>query len=444
MLVKKNRINGDRRGMKTKALIFIEDGSFTYDNRVIREANALVAGGWEVTVISPRYRGDPFRKTISRHLRAYYYPKPNAQGAAGHVIEHGISLIMGFLLTFWVWLRHGFSVLHACNPTDILWIVALPYKAIGKRFVFDQHDLCPELYLSRGDGTEKSFFYKVLMILEKMSFRFSDVVIATNESYKKVAVERGGKLPCDVFVVRNGPDLNKFHAVPPPSGLKRKGEVLVGYLGNMNLQDGVEYLLQAAQEIVIRRGRANVRFILVGGGSHRQKLAELSRSMGLEKNVTFTGRVPDDKMLGLLSACDICVQPDPHNPLNDASTMNKVMEYMALDKPVVAFDLKETRVSCGNAAVYASANDAVDLGEKILSLADDPLCAQGMARLGRERVEKYLSWDHSVPHLLAAYGHALNNSSSHVPAVAPTYTSSSPFLAEPPTDISNSLSDTSG
>jgi glycosyltransferase involved in cell wall biosynthesis len=403
--------------MKKKTLIFIEDGSFSYDNRVIREANALVAGGWDVTVISPAYQGDPFRKTLNRNLRAYYYPKPNARGAAGHVIEHGISLFLGFLLTFWVWLRHGFSIIHACNPTDILWLIALPYKALGKKFIFDQHDLCPELYLSRGDGTERSFLYKVLMFLERVSYQLSDVVIATNESYKEIAVKRGGKRPEEVFVVRNGPDLNKFRVVPAMSGLKKEGEVLVGYLGNMNLQDGVEYLVHAAHEIVMRRGRKDIKFVLIGGGSHWRRLSAMSLEMGLDGHVVFTGRVPDDEMLSILCACDICVQPDPSNPLNDKSTMNKVMEYMAVEKPVVAFDLKETRISCGDAALYAKSNDAADLGGKILLLANDRPLAQEMARIGRERVKKHLSWNHSVPYLLTAYDHALRTTRSTVPAV---------------------------
>lgn len=393
--------------MKKKALIFIEDGSFSYDKRVIREAAALVEAGWDITVISPKYRGDPFHKTISGSLRAYYYPKPTAASALGHVVEHSVSLILGSVLTFWAFLRHGFSVFHACNPMDILWIIALPYNVLGRRFVFDQHDLCPELLLSRGDGSESGLFHKVLLLLERAAYRLSDAVIVTNESYKAVAGSRGGKGPDEVFVVRNGPDLSKFRPVEPNANRQTNGGSLVGYIGNMNEQDGVDYLLDAAAEIVQNRKRSDISFVFIGGGSQQQHLARECVEKGLGDNVLFTGRIPDDEMLGRLSACDVCVQPDPLNPLNEQSTMNKAMEYMALGKPVVAFDLKETRVSCGDAALYAKPNEIRDLADKILALADDPaLCAE-LGRKGRKRVEQKLSWPNSVPNLLAAYEYAL-------------------------------------
>ena len=391
--------------MKKNALIFIEDGSLTYDNRVIREATALVEANWDVTVICPKYPDDPFRKTISERLRVYYYPKPNAETAPGHIIEHLVSLALGSALTFIASLRHGFSIFHACNPMDILWAVALPYKAFGKKFIFDHHDLCPELLLSRKEG-KKGLFYKILALLEHISFRISDAVIATNESYKKVAMTRGRKKEREVFVVRNGPDLKKFRRVEPVKGLRKKNEILVGYLGNMNYQDGVDYLLAAARYIV--SCRKDIRFVLVGGGSFQANLKTIASEMGLGDYVHFTGRLPDCEMLATLCACDICVQPDPVNALNDVSTMNKAMEYMALEIPVVTFDLKETRVSCGDAAVYATPNDITELGDRIMGLADDPALRKKMARLALERV-RTLSWEHSVPNLLGAYEFALKH-----------------------------------
>lgn len=390
-----------------KALIFIEDGSFSYDNRVIREANALVNAGWGVTVISPKYPDDPFYKKISKNLRAYFYAKPTMESILGHVIEGFCSLFFGTFLTFWVFVRHGFSVFHACNPMDLLWMMALPYKLLGKKFIFDQHDLVPELMQSRGFKNSKSKIFKTLVWLEKNSYRLADTVIATNESYKETAIERGRKKPEDVFVVRNGPDLDKFKIVSPKEGLKNKEEILIGYLGNMNPQDGTEYLLRAAEEIVKKRGIANIKFVFVGGGSSQPDLYEESLKMGLESHVNFTGRIPDDEMLSVLSACDICVQPDPFNPLNDKSTMNKVLEYMALEKPVIAFDLKETRVSCGDAALYAKTNEVTDLADKIIYLTNNPELRSNMAKAGRERVEKKLAWDYSVPYLLGAYNHVL-------------------------------------
>ena len=387
--------------------MFVEDGSFSFDNRVRHEADALTAHGWDVTVICPKYRDDPCYRRFSPALRCYYYPKPNAESAIGHVVEHTVSLALGSLLTAWVALRHGFRVFHGCNPMDILWLLAWPYKLLGRRFIFDQHDLCPEVYLSRGGGREGDLPYRILRWLERRSYRLADAVIATNASYRRVALTRGRRPPESVFIVRNGPDLATYRADTPPAPIAAAGDVLVGYLGNMNIQDGVEYLIAAAEELVLRRGRSDLKFILIGGGSSQAAMTALARAKGLGASLTFTGRIPDADMLPTLAACDICVQPDPSNPLNDKSTMNKIMEYMALCKPVVAFDLEETRVSCGDAALYATPNVVPELADRILALADDPARRAELGRRGRARVEATLAWPYSIPPLLEAYAHAM-------------------------------------
>jgi glycosyltransferase involved in cell wall biosynthesis len=392
--------------VRRSLLIFIEDGSFTYDSRVIRESRTLAANGWDVTVICPKYAEDPFYKRIDARLRVYYFPKPNYASALGHLVEHGISLVLGSLLTLWVFLRHGFAVFHSCNPMDILWLIALPYKIFGVKIIFDQHDLCPELFLSRPDGESRSLYYRVLLSLEKMSYACADVVISTNETYKQTAIARGGKDAEDVLVVRNGPDLAKFRRPVEERGPRRGSGAVVGYVGNMNLQDGVEYLLQAAYEIVKERGRTDVSFVVIGGGSQQPQLALESIEMGLGDNVVFTGRISEEEMLSKLRACDLCVQPDPLNPLNDKSTMNKAMEYMALGKPVVSFDLRETRASCGDAALYAEPNSVKDLTDRILQLADNHQLCLKMGKKGRERVERRLCWACSEPQLIAAYQRA--------------------------------------
>ena len=398
-------------GHPRSTLIVIEDGSFTYDNRVIREANALLEEGWDVTVICPKNREDPFYKRESDRLRIYFYPKPEARSTIGHVIEHSTSILAVSLLSWVAYLRHGFRIVQGCNPMDILWIPYLPFRIFGVRYVFDHHDLCPELYLCRGEGSRTSVFFRILLWLEHQTFRFANTVIATNESYRAIAIERGGRHPDDVFVVRNGPDLAKFRPVPPRLDLTSNGDILIGYLGNMNPQDGVDYLLLVAKELTTNRGVRNLRFVLVGGGSHQAELKRQCSELGLDNVVTFTGRLPDDDMLATLCACDICVQPDPSNPLNDRSTMNKVMEYMALGKPVVAFDLTETRVSCGDAALYAEPNNVSGLADMILKLATDAPLRQQMGHLGRKRIEETLAWPYSVPNLLDAYAHALGRQS---------------------------------
>ena len=391
--------------MSKRALVLIEDGSFTYDNRVKHETQALLNAGWEITVICPRFRGDPFYKRISRALRVYFYPKPEANSVVGHVFEHAITLLLGGLLSGWVFVRYGFDVIHACNPMDVFWLVALPYKWLGKRFIYDQHDLCPELFLSRyrrAAGGE-SLLLKALLALERGSYRMADIVIVVNESYRQIALRRGKVPPDRVFVVRNGPDAERFSGVVGEPPAVSSGDIVVGYLGNMNQQDGVEYLLQAVHAIVYEHKRSDIRFILVGGGSHQQRLARLAVEMGLQQHVTFTGRVPDAQMLQALQACNICVQPDPSNALNDVSTMNKALEYMAMAKPTVAFDLHETRVSCADAALYAQPNSPQDLARKILHLADDPGLRMQLGRKGQQRIQTQLAWQFSVPALLGAY-----------------------------------------
>lgn len=401
--------------MRKRALILIEDGSFTYDNRVKHEAQALLIAGWEITVVCPRFKGDPLYKRISSRLRVYFYPKPEANSVVGHLFEHALTLLLGGLLSSWVFLRHGFDVIHACNPMDVFWLVALPYKWMGKRFIYDQHDLCPELFLSRGNGSaaRESFLLKALLALERRSYRTADVVIVVNESYKQVALRRGGLPPERVFVVRNGPDLDQFPGLVGEPPALPSTDVVVGYLGNMNQQDGVEYLLEAVRAIVYEHRRSDIRFILVGGGSHQQRLARLAAEMGLQRYVTFTGRIPDGQMLRTLQACSICVQPDPANALNELSTMNKAMEYMAMAKPTVAFDLHETRVSCADAALYAQPNDCRDLACKIVHLADDPELRTQLGRRGQHRILTQLAWQFSVPSLLGAYDCANGGAKSH-------------------------------
>ena len=391
---------------KKRALIFIEDCPYEYDNRVKREARALNDAGWDVTVISPGFKEHKFYSELAPNLRSYHYPKNYADSAIGHLVEHSCTLLFGTAVTTLVSVKHGFTVFHACNPLDVLWMIAAPYKLLGKKFIFDHHDLSPELYLSRDGVKGGDLFERALRWFERASFAMSDASIATNESYAQIAVERGGMKRDDVFVVRNGPDLNRLHRVPPREDLKAPGQTLVGYLGNMNQADGVDHLLMAARIITQEHRRDDVRFMLVGGAAHQPTLKKIAREMKVDDVVTFTGRIPDEEMLPVLCACDICVQPDPRNPLNDKSTMNKLMEYMALGIPVVSYDLTESRVSGGDAVLYAEPDNPHALAARILELVDDPARREELGRSGLERVETKLAWPFSVPNLLAAYERA--------------------------------------
>jgi glycosyltransferase involved in cell wall biosynthesis len=388
-------------------LILIEDGSFTFDNRVKREAATLIKAGYQVLVICPRYPGEPIHD-IQNEVHIYRY---NKWKFGGHIGEYLSSLIKGGWLSLVVWRRNGgFDCIQACNPPDLWFLVAAFFKKIfSAKFVFDQHDVCPELFLSRFNASMNSIGYRTMLILEKLTFKLADGVISTNESYKQIAMKRGGISEKYIRVVRNGPDLTKFCSLPPDPKIKTKNRTLVGYLGNMNPQDGVDHLLMAAKEIIHNRGRKDFFFIFVGKGDSFSELLAKKAAWDLDSYVYFTGRVSDEEMLRYLSSCDICVQPDPKNPLNDISTMNKVMEYMALGKPVVSYDLVETRYSGGECALYAVPNSVEDLSNKIMILAENEELRIEMGKKGRNRVESSLEWRYSEKNLIDLYRMVFSN-----------------------------------
>ena len=382
-----------------RVLIFIEDGSFIFDNRVKREAKTLEGAGFQVSVICPRYPGEELAETVGRTY-VYRYPKLSLGGPVlGHLCEFASSLFFGWLLALWVAIRRGFDVIQLCNPPDVLFPIALFFKPFGKKYIFDHHDVCPELFEAQY-GKRSGLIYRILCWAERCSLCWADGVMSTNESYRRIAAERAG-VPADrIKVVRNGPDLEQFRDWPLP---KKKSPVRVGYIGNMNPQDGVDYLLRAAKHICVDLGRKDVEFVLIGKGDSFRALKRLTAELGLDSAVRFTGRIPDEEVLQELSACDIGCQPDPRNPLNNVSTMNKVMEYMALAKPVVAFDLVETRVSCADSALYSRDITPVALATEIIRLADDFQLRRSMGLAGRQRVEERLAWTYSEAPLLAMY-----------------------------------------
>lgn len=303
-------------------------------------------------------------------------------------------------------MKHGFQVIQGCNPPDDIFLIALPFKIFGVKYIFDHHDVNPELYLSK--YAKKDFFYKTQVWLERLNFYFSDVVMATNGSYRDIAISRGGMAPSDVFVVRNGPDLETFNPVPPNAALKYGKPYLVGYVGNMDVQEGLDILLDVALHIK-NMGRRDIHFTCVGGGPGLASLRNMVRERNLADMVNFTGRVSDRELLEVLSTADVCVNPDKPCEMNDISTMIKIMEYMALSKPIVQFDLREGRFSASKASLYSDNSRRVDdFADKILWLLDRPEDRKRMGEFGRRRVERELAWEFSVPHLLAAYQQALS------------------------------------
>jgi glycosyltransferase involved in cell wall biosynthesis len=382
--------------------MLVENLPSPFDRRVWQEACALRDAGHVVSIICPTGRGceRSFEAIDGIHIYRYRLPI-EAAGAAGYALEYAVALARIFMLAWRVLLTRGFDVVHACNPPDLFFLIGGFFKLLGKKFVFDHHDLGPELYEAKFG--RRDFLHRLLLKLEYWTFRTADVSIATNESYRDIAIGRGRMPPGRVFVVRSGPSLERLKRAPPDDRLKRGRRHLVGYVGVMGKQEGIDYLLRAARHIVIDRGRSDVHFGLVGGGTSLAEMKALAQELGIADFVTFTGRVPDSEMLALLNTADVCVNPDIANEMNDKSTMNKIMEYMALGKPIVQFDLAEGRFSARRASLYARKNDAVDLAAKVIELLDDPRRRAEMGEYGRRRVEAELAWNHEAPKLLAAY-----------------------------------------
>lgn len=389
---------------KRRVLILVENLPSPFDRRVWQEATTLHANGYGVSIICPTGKGyeKPYEEIEGIHIYRYDLPM-EAEGAKGYAVEYSAALWHTFRLAWKVRREQGFDVIHACNPPDLLFLIGGFFKLFfGKKFLFDHHDINPELYEAKFG--RRDVFWKLMVWLERMTFRTADVSIATNESYKKIAIERGGMSPAKVYVVRSGPKLDRLKIIPPVEALKHGRRHLVGYVGVMGKQEGIDLLLQAARHIVKEMGRDDVHFGLVGGGTSLDDMKQMAADLGIADYVTFTGRVPDQALLEMLNTADVCVNPDVANEMNDKSTMNKIMEYMALGKPVVQFDLTEGRFSAQEASLYAAKNDPVDMARKIVELLDDPERCARMGEFGRNRVVNELEWEYEAPKLLAAYG----------------------------------------
>ena len=406
-----------------KVLMLLEN-AFPADSRVRNEAATLTSSGINVTVIALRRGNEPAREvvdgvTVYRLPRLTVFRKlPDSQRSllgrllgrlqrvTGYLVEYGYFTGGCLLLSVYIAVREGFDVVHAHNPPDMLFVVGAFHKLLGKKFVFDHHDLSPELYLSRFRTSEGGLITRVLQLLEWCSVRLANVLIVTNGSYREIDIARHGAVPERVFIVRNGPDLRRVRLVDPDERLRGTGKTILGYVGAMNPQDGVDYMLRALQHLR-QLGKDNFYCVVVGDGDSREELETLAKTLGLENHVWFTGFIPDADMIRYLSTADICLDPNPSSPLNDVSTWIKVMEYMALGKPVVSFDLKETRTSAGEAAVYVPPNDEAAFAKAVAALMDDADRRQRMGAIGRRRIDEQLSWNITSRNLLSAYGQLL-------------------------------------
>ena len=385
-----------------RVLILVENVPVLRDRRVWQECQALVTAGYRVSVISPMAAGEPRVEYLEEVALYRYPPPPEASGTIGFFYEFAYSWVRTLVLSLKVLRREGFDVIQACNPPDTFFALAWLYKPLKKRFVYDQHDLAPEIYESRFDQPSRALLWG-LRLLERLTYRTADRVIATNASYREVALTRGGKAPEDVVVVRNGPDPQRMRRGPSRPELRNGRRHLCCYLGMMGPQDGVDLLVRAADVLVHEMGRQDCAFALLGEGDSHQQVRELVDELDLEDYVTMPGFVVDDELSAYLSTADLGLCPEPLNPLNEVSTLVKVMEYMAFELPVVAFDLKETRLSADGAAVYVRPNDTKEFAAAIAALLDDPDRRAAMGQAGRRRVEEVLAWPHQAPVYVALF-----------------------------------------
>lgn len=385
-----------------KVLIIVENLPVPNDRRVWLEATTLRDAGYKVSVISIKGKNATRSFEILEGIHLYRYPAPPAtSGVASFLWEFAYCWICTAVLSVVVLLREGFDIIHACNPPDTFWLLALFYKLLGKKFVFDHHDLSPEMYYSRFG--KKGLAYRALLLLERLTFATADVVLTTNETQRAVAIERGGFPPDRIFVVRSGPDHSVLRPCVPDPALKRGRRHMVSYLGVLNPQDGVDLFVQMAAHIVHKLNRTDILFVIMGAGDAKDDLMALSAGLGLDGYVHFTGWVETETIVCYLSSSDVCVDTMPKTPYSDAATLNKILEYMAAARPVVTSDLVESRVSAQEAAVYARPGDVPDLAEKVVSLLSDEERRVRMGELGRLRIEEELGWEHQEPYLLAAY-----------------------------------------
>jgi glycosyltransferase involved in cell wall biosynthesis len=396
--------------MKQCVLILVENLPVPLDRRVWQEAGALRDEGYQVVVICPRMHGHTRAEEVLDGIRIYRHRiRLEGSGIGGFILEYASTLWSEAVLAWRVWRRHRFKLIHLCNPPDLLFLVALPFKLLGVRVVFDVHDLWPEMFEAKfgRHGLARGIFYRAVRLAQRLSYACADVVLATNDTGRDAALERGRKSPDCVFVVRTAPKIPNLDDVVPDPALKRGRKFLVGYVGVMGSADGVHRLIDAAAHLVHTLGRRDVQFLLMGTGPEYRALRQRRDELALTEYVDMPGWAHNDFLFRALRTIDLGVTCDPPNAYNHSCTMNKVLEYMAFGKAQVSFDLKECRASAGEAARFVSDDSPRALAEAIDELLDDPKELERMGRLGADRLRRDLGWERSVEQLLRAYRRAL-------------------------------------
>lgn len=390
-----------------KVLIIVENLPVPFDRRVWMEATTLKKAGYDVSVICPTGKNYEKDYEIIEGIHIYRHPLPEEESSVkGYLREYAAAVFWQFRLAHKAWKERGFDVVHICNPPDLLFLTAGWFKLFhGVKVIFDHHDLSPEMYVAK--YSRRDIFYHGLRLVERLTYLTADLTIATNESHQEVALTRGGKKADEVFVVRSAPDLSRFTKMPVNESYKQGKKYLIGYMGVMGEPEGIDYLLRIIQYLVMEKNRRDMHFMLIGNGPAFEKLQFLSQELGITDFVEFTGFKTGKELLERLSSCDLCVEPSPQSAYNDKCTMNKILEYMALGKPIVQFDLIEGRRSAQSASLYAKPNDEREFAQKIIELVESPELRQKIGAEGQRRMEEILEWRHQAPKLLDAYAHLL-------------------------------------
>lgn len=391
-------------------VLIVENEAVPFDRRMWNIACALRDSGADVSVICPMHGPDNEAEVVLDRIAVYRYRNTFSDGSViGYLREYAAAFTKTAVLLHKVFLRRGRAdIVHVANPPDIFWPLALYVRLLGSKFIFDEHDLSPETYLSRFNREPKGLIFRAQLCFQRLSYRFAHGIISTNESYRAKAVAVEPQYDAKAFVVRNGPDTRHFRRVAPDPTLKRGRKYLAAFIGVMAVQDGVDNIIKAVDELVNRRSFTDLIVYLIGDGDDAARLRKLTADMNLEDYVVFTGRIPDGPAIEILSTADVFLSPDPPNPLNDLSTMTKVMEYMVMGKPIVSFDLKEARYSAGESALFVPGNDPVAFADGIVQLLGDPEGSERMGELAMARVEQELSWQRQSERLLDAYNFVLS------------------------------------
>ena len=386
-----------------KVVIIVENLPLPFDRRVWQESCALIEAGIEVFIICPKGKDYTLSYEKINNIHIYRHSLPfEANGALGYLYEYSCALFYQRKLLKHIWNKHnGFDVIQACNPPDLIYLNVKKYIKKGVKFIFDHHDINPELYIAKFN--RKDFFYNLLLYFEKQTFKTCHLSIATNNSYKQIAINRGKMKKEDIFVVRSGPDLNRLKIQEPILSYKKNKLITIGYIGVIGQQEGIDHLLKSIDKLIREFNYTDFHCYIIGDGPTKKEMHDLSNSMCLNEYVTFTGRIADSEVLNILNTCNICVNPDLYNTMNDKSTMNKVMEYMALGKPIVQYDLTEGKISAKESSLYARPNDIMDFTKKIYNLITDKSKRKSMGSIGKKRILEKLNWDIEKPKYLSVY-----------------------------------------